>query len=98
MKGDCNICANGKLPSDSATCVECGLSRKNYKPLTNYDRLISKTPEEMAQAIEEFSYDVVTCPKDKCHLEPMSPYDSLDRNECRKCWLKWLKSPVEDSL
>lgn len=65
------------------------------KPMTHYDRLISKTPEELAQAIEEFSYDVVTCPKDKCHLERMSPYDSLDRNECRKCWLAWLKSPVE---
>lgn len=33
LSGDCNICINGKLPSDSATCVECGLSRKNYKPV-----------------------------------------------------------------
>ena len=47
MKGDCNICANGKMPVTSRTCVECGLSRKNYKPITNYDRLVSKTPEEI---------------------------------------------------
>lgn len=30
VNGDCNICINGKLPSYSASCVECGLLRKNY--------------------------------------------------------------------
>ena len=39
LTGDCNVCINGKLPSYSATCVECGLSRKNYKPITNEDRI-----------------------------------------------------------
>lgn len=48
MKGDCNICINGKMPSYSATCVECGLSRKNYKPLTNADRIRGMTDEELA--------------------------------------------------
>ena len=48
MKGDCNICVNGKLPFDSATCVECGLSRKNYKPITNADRIRAMTDEELA--------------------------------------------------
>lgn len=32
MTKDCNSCENKILPSDSVTCVECGLSRKNYKP------------------------------------------------------------------
>ena len=37
LNGDCNVCINGKLPSYSATCVECGLPRKNYKPIINAD-------------------------------------------------------------
>jgi hypothetical protein len=53
MSGDCNVCINGKLPSYSPTCVECGLSRKNYKPITNYDRLVSKSPEELADWLAE---------------------------------------------
>lgn len=32
--GDCNICINSNMPSYSAICVECGLSRKNFKPIT----------------------------------------------------------------
>jgi hypothetical protein len=47
LSGDCNVCINGKLPSYSATCVECGLSRKNYKPITNADRLRAMTDEEL---------------------------------------------------
>ena len=39
LSGDCNVCVNGKMPSYSATCVECGLSRKNYKPVTNADNI-----------------------------------------------------------
>lgn len=49
LSGDCNVCINGKLPSYSATCVECGLSRKNFKPVTNADRIRSMTDEELAE-------------------------------------------------
>ena len=45
---NCNSCINGKLPSYSATCVECGLSRENFKPITNADRIRAMTDEEMA--------------------------------------------------
>ena len=51
MRGDCNICINGKLPSYSASCVECGLLRKNYKPLTNADRIRGMTDEELADLL-----------------------------------------------
>lgn len=51
MNGDCNICINGKLPSYSASCVECGLLRKNYKPMTNADRIRGMTDEELAHFI-----------------------------------------------
>lgn len=48
LSGDCNICINGKMPSYSAICVECGLSRKNYKPVTNADRIRAMSDEELA--------------------------------------------------
>lgn len=48
LSGDCNVCINGKLPSYSATCVECGLSRKNYKPMTNGERIRRMTDVELA--------------------------------------------------
>ena len=59
LSGDCNVCINGKMPSYSATCVECGLTRKNYKPVTNADRIRSMTDEELA----EFLYDCTDYPR-----------------------------------
>ena len=47
--------------------------------LTNYDRIISKTPEEIAEWIA------------KDLIEP--GYDTYDRTY--RWWLDWLKSPVE---
>jgi hypothetical protein len=49
ISGDCNVCINGKLSPYSATCVECGLSRKNFKPTTNGDRIRSMDDEELAK-------------------------------------------------
>ena len=48
LSGDCNVCINGKMSAYSATCVECGLSRKNYKPITNADKLRAMSDEELA--------------------------------------------------
>ena len=53
LSGDCNVCINGKTPSHSATCVECGLSRKNFKPITNADRIRAMTDEELAEFIRD---------------------------------------------
>ena len=48
LSGDCNICVNRMLPSYSATCTECGLLRKNYKPISNADRIRAMSDEELA--------------------------------------------------
>lgn len=53
------------------------------KPKTNYDLFISKTPEELTEYIRVFFPEV--CPPGNC---PGEDY-------CYKCWLDWLKSPVE---
>lgn len=54
------------------------------KPITNYDRLVSKSPEELA----EWLGDKDTCPPGECaHM-----YDNVD---CPECWLNWLKKEVK---
>ena len=59
------------------------------KVLTNYDLLISKTPEELAEAI----YSVVdSCPRGK-RPEGTCVVNAYD---CCACWLSWLKAPVEE--
>lgn len=60
------------------------------KPIvTNYDRIISKTPEELAEIM------VSDCPpnypKSECR-----EYEKNDGNlDCSKCWLDWLKQEAE---
>jgi hypothetical protein len=90
LSGDCNVCINGKLPSYSATCVECGLSRKNYKPITNADRIRAMTDEEMAEKISE-SMDCEVCKTmhhDDCPSRPSQT--------CVDFWLEWLKLGATD--
>ena len=50
------------------------------KPQTNYDLLISKTQEELAEKMVDYSY----CPP-----------GAACKPTCKECWLSWLKSPVE---
>jgi hypothetical protein len=87
VKGDCNICVNGKLPFDSATCVECGLSRKNYKSISHADRIRSMTDEELA----EYHAEKCGCPHDPivfgCRMATIG---------CIGCWLDWLKQEATD--
>lgn len=56
-----------------------------FEQLTNYDLLISKTPEELAAFME----DTATwggCPN----------HGARDcTSDCGMCWISWLKSPVE---
>ncbi len=89
MNGDCNICINGKLPSYSASCVECGLLRKNYKPMTNADRIRGMTDEELAEWICDIS-DCPYCPGKEfnCRLEESGIMTGA---------LDWLKAPVEET-
>lgn len=89
LSGDCNTCINCILPSYSATCVECGLSRKNYKPQTNADRIRNMSDEELANLFSE----IVDCErgcdarKDKCWMT-----DST----CCLAWLDWLRQEAKE--
>ena len=45
---DCKTCTHKDLQSFSETCVECGIDMKNYKPITNADRIRSMNDEEFS--------------------------------------------------
>lgn len=87
LSGDCNVCINGKMPSCSATCVECGLTRKNYKPMTNADRIRSMTDEELANFVSLCcGWTCAECPVGK----------ECNGDECFSTWLDWLKQEASD--
>lgn len=54
------------------------------KPVTNYDRVISKSPEELAQFIWDAMGKI--CPNN-CHEDP--------ERLCTVCILDWLKQETE---
>lgn len=58
------------------------------RAVTNYDRLISKTPEELA----DYLYN-----HDFCREPIRSMADSPCDWDCRKCISEWIKSPVEEN-
>lgn len=90
-------------PYEMYSCNECPASKPEYKnrsvqatstPVaTNYDRLIRKTPEELAKYLTQAWYDgpVFECPArssvgvDRC----------AEVKDCEDCFLDWLRSPVE---
>ena len=58
------------------------------KPMTNYERLISKTPEELAETYAGGcpNGDRLNCGK----------YYLNGGRDCFNCWLDWLKSSIEE--
>ena len=81
-------------PYEMYSCYECPASKSDYvqfktkpKPQTNYDYVISKTPEELTEWIE--SIEPAACPWRDDHG------DNCRFTHCRDCWLDWLKSPVK---
>lgn len=79
---DCRKCARFE---ECAVDEDCGLFVD--KPMTNYDLLITKTPEELAETYAGGcpNGDRLNCGKYYLH----------GGRDCFNCWLDWLKSPVE---
>lgn len=89
LSGDCNVCINGKMPSYSATCVECGLSRKNYKPISNADRIRAMTDEELAEWISLATWRAFANGAGNMN------YVDAARIEVGE-WLDWLKQEADN--
>lgn len=64
------------------------LQERPPQPLTNYDRIISKTPEELAEFLQKN--------RGGCRALTTESYvcdfytDDLN-TDCKACWLDWLK-------
>lgn len=60
---------------------------------TNYDRIISKTPEELAEWINNFYGSADWCPVDA----PVDPVTRkcLVHDDCAECIVDWLKQEAE---
>lgn len=52
LKGDCNHCVNFTLPPQHPICIECGIARKNYREITNFERFFfAENEEELMEMI-----------------------------------------------
>ena len=72
------------------TCTRCGHVEK--PKTTNYDRLINKTPEEMAE-----HYNNRGCPPNKRCPVGTELRDIRINDVCTKCWLDWLRQEADDA-
>lgn len=66
------------------TCPEPEKCRYATFPQTNADRIRNMTDEELAEYLSNVHY----CP---------TPSICDPTKECKECWLKWLRSPMEES-
>mgnify|MGYP001080501061 CR=1 FL=1 len=84
--GKCTSCKCRIAPDGWTACDGCihdeGL-KDRYEPMTNADRIRNMTDEEPAKMLADFVVCQGCPPDDIC--------------SCTNCWLKWLRSPVEES-
>ena len=89
--GNCRHTNHLDLPDFStmpcAACARYGADNDptmwEAKPMTNYDRLISKTPEELARYYAKRIARCYGC-------------QAMTEDDCFECQLDWLKSPAEE--
>ena len=107
MSGTCFECKFMRQRTDLEPCEHCtnvfamtGIHpnfEAKRKPITNYDLLIRKTPEEMAEFMVEFMID--KCKGRKCQLPPLlgMPFENyVIQSQCKKCWLNWLMQEAKE--
>lgn len=63
--------------------------------ITNYDRIIGKSVEELAK----FMGELPCCPPGADLKELCYPMDSCEGTDLQvQCWLKWLKQEADDGI
>ncbi len=74
----------------SAECVprsqKLGYPNCYQSTVTNYDRIVSKTPEELAELFSHLCCPYSVGGKVDCNAE---------NKGCKECWLDWLKQEEE---
>ncbi len=95
MSRSCQECAHYDPDFIEEACwhcsgPECAREPSNFEPnpRTNYDSIISKTPEELAK----FMGELPCCPPGADVKELCYPMDSCEGTDLQvQCWLDWLK-------
>ena len=85
----CRGCEDYEAPDGCKSHGGCG------SPMTNYDRIISKTPEELAEWINNEYGSTDWCPMDA----PVDPVTRkcLVHDDCAECIVDWLKQEAGDA-
>ncbi len=91
----CDDCLNSecvwRAPSWGIDPPAMDCPEKKTPPATNYDRIIRKTPEDLAEFILKI--------KGHCKAATFGPfecpYTENFTTDCVKCWLDWLKEAAE---
>lgn len=78
--GECDLYSEGG--KFHAFC--CNMNSCEWRKMSNYDRIISKTPEELA----EFLMRTGACFHDDC--------DYCNGKDCDECWLGWLRQEAAE--
>ena len=95
----CKSCLYDRYDGAEEPCINCDAvggnrpseyyPKKHPKPVTNYDRIVDKTPEELAEWIET----IANC--DSCQyswsLGKCRGGDGTSHATCRLKWLEWLQ-------
>lgn len=89
---DCNNCKYEDCWEYAEPCSSC-TDMTNWKPQTNYDRIISKTPEELADYL---SKNYGGCRALTTESYVCDYYDNNLNTDCHKCWLDWLKQDATE--
>lgn len=90
MKYICDSCEKYPCSADETKLMlSCPAYSPKPKPVTNYDRIISKSPEELAAYIDEHTSEAMWCnsPPEECPPE----------GDCVKCILNWLMEEITDA-
>lgn len=97
MSRSCEECEHYDPDFIDEVCWNCSPefarepSNFKRKPITNYDRIISKTPEELAL----FLSDVVDC--GVCEeMHGFRMCDAAPGKACEDCWAGWLRQEVKE--
>lgn len=83
-------CENAGQHRVKTDCVSY-IPKDDPKPKTNYDRIISKTPEELAEWIVE----IADC--DECEeMHGFRMCDAAPDKACEDCWAGWLRQEATE--
>lgn len=100
MKEPCYKCKFEHKPIDREPCEHCSdtyIRTGDHpafqwsKALTNYERLIRKTLEEMAEFLNQDG----DCPPERMFPDSCPNCDRVTPKVCHDCWLDWLKQEVD---